>query len=616
MKIPTDQPRHCGALDRSAERQDATYISAIFGLTAVIFLVSPVYQLGDSHYSMLLSESLLRHGSFQLDRYFAQPLSLAKYPGYVEGQPLPAHIEVANGHAYYQFPPGSSVLSIPYVALMRLTGVSAANEDDTYNVPGEVRIERGQAALLMAFAACVFFLLGRQYLLRAWSAAIAIGGALATPVWSTASRVMWDHTWSLLLLSTLALVLVRCEAGRGVNPWLLGTLISWLFFVRPANALVVVVVTSYLLLYQRRVALRYILTGVAWAGLFACYSWIHFGSLLPMYIRHHAGYKLHLGRNVWSGLAGILVSPSRGLLIFLPSVIFVCWLLLVFRKHLSSRRLVWLAIACIVATVVMYASYIDWGGGHGFGARYMTDIVPWVVLLAILSVAAALRWQTERPGRSLRRYVVFGIVVTVLGVAVNAPGALSQSASRWNAEPDDVNDYPERLWDWHRPQFLAYLIPVPPSASVAAPVSLSPLATPLWRLDLQNPDAAPLLKGFSAVSDEGFRWSAARRVEVSIVLTTAERTLVQIKSTAFVPPGLLSRQRVQVSLNGQSLGTVELRGPRMRIYSVLVAPNRWRGTNQLAFDAPDADSPWHLGIGSDRRLLAMGIQTLEVYAIP
>jgi hypothetical protein len=45
------------ALDRSPERQDATFISAIFGLTAVIFLVSPVYQLGDSHYSMLLSES-------------------------------------------------------------------------------------------------------------------------------------------------------------------------------------------------------------------------------------------------------------------------------------------------------------------------------------------------------------------------------------------------------------------------------------------------------------------------------------------------------------------------------------------------------------------------------
>src|SRR5262245_40894548 len=139
---------------------------------------------------MLLSENLLRHGSFKLDRYFTQPLDPEKYPGYVEDRRLPGHIEAVNGHLYYQFPPGSSILSIPYVGLMGLGGVSPANRDNTYNVVGEVIIERGLAALLTALATCVLFLISRRYLSRSWSVCLALGGALSTPLWSTASRVM------------------------------------------------------------------------------------------------------------------------------------------------------------------------------------------------------------------------------------------------------------------------------------------------------------------------------------------------------------------------------------------------------------------------------------------
>jgi hypothetical protein len=39
----------------------------IFILSGCIFLASHVHQVADSRYSMLLSESLLHHGSFALD---------------------------------------------------------------------------------------------------------------------------------------------------------------------------------------------------------------------------------------------------------------------------------------------------------------------------------------------------------------------------------------------------------------------------------------------------------------------------------------------------------------------------------------------------------------------
>ncbi len=598
-------------------KRGSLILASIFVLIASLFLLSPMNRVSDSHYSMLLSESLVQHGSFVLDRYFVRPLDPASYPGYVEDRGLPTHIEVANGHLYYQFPVGSSVLSVPYVALMGFMGISPSQPSQgMYNAEGEVRIERGLAAMLMAIAACLFFLLACQFLPWRWGVALAIVGAVATPVWSTASRAMWNHTWSVLLLSIIALVLVRWEVGKKTNPYVLATLLSWAFFVRPSNIVVIVVVTAYVLICHHRSGLGYVLTGIAWAGVFAWYSWFHFGSLLPLYMRHHASNKLHFGRNIWEGLAGVLVSPSRGLVIFIPSVIFVCFLLVAFRKDLLRMRLVWVALTAIGGTVVMYGAYIEWWGGSSYGARYMTDLVPWIVLLATLALASMLRWQAGQPRRSLRLYLAFGIAVTTLGVVTNAPGALSASASRWNAEGGDVDDYPERLWDWYRPQFLAYLLSVPPRASATPEVVVPSSATPLWELDFRRPEATARLKGFWPVSDGAFRWSVGRRAEVMVDLSETSATVLRIKSAAFVLAGVLPRQRVKISLNGQPLSALEFRGIRVKSYSVLVPANRWTGTSQLSFDIEDAESPWQLGIGADRRLLGVGIQSLAVYASP
>ena len=42
-------------------------------------------------------------------------------------------LELVNGRLYYHLPPGTSILSIPFVAVMNAFGVSAANPDRTHN---------------------------------------------------------------------------------------------------------------------------------------------------------------------------------------------------------------------------------------------------------------------------------------------------------------------------------------------------------------------------------------------------------------------------------------------------------------------------------------------------
>ncbi|MEP6922770.1 MAG: hypothetical protein ABI967_16755 [bacterium] len=170
---------------------------AIFAFTLLVFLISHVHQVADSSYSVMLSQGLLDHGSFVLDSYALPRYDPTWHGYYFKNGPI-YQLEVAGGHVYYHFPPGTSILSTPFVAVLNRFGVSAVNADGTYNPLGEAMIEVGLAALLMAILATVFFYTAMLLLPPRWSAVVALGGALGTQVYSTASRALWSDTWGIL----------------------------------------------------------------------------------------------------------------------------------------------------------------------------------------------------------------------------------------------------------------------------------------------------------------------------------------------------------------------------------------------------------------------------------
>ena len=138
-----------------------------------------------------------------------------------------------------------------------------------YNPHGEVMIEAGLAALLMALLAAIFFYTARILLSPGWSAVIALGGALGTQVYSTASRALWSETWGILLLGVVIFMLLAHESGkRHLSPILLATLLSWMYFVRPTFAVPIVAISIYLFLFHRALLLRYAITGArGWPAL-------------------------------------------------------------------------------------------------------------------------------------------------------------------------------------------------------------------------------------------------------------------------------------------------------------------------------------------------------------
>ncbi len=424
-------------------------------LTLGLFLASPIHQMGDSKYSILLSHSLFKRGSFTLDGY-GLPVPASSYQGEKPAWNEIYQLEVVDGRLYYYFSPGSSILSIPFVAILDLAGIAPVRPDGRYNRVGEIFIQVGIASLLMSVMAAIFYLMSTLVLPNRWSVAVALAGVLGTQVWSTASRGLWSHTWGMFLLGCVALMLVGHETGRrGFYPILVATLLSWAYFVRPTNAITVIVVTLYVLIFHRGVFARYAVTGAGWLAAFIAYSWYHFGQILPKYFR---GSPLTF-ENFWTAVAGNLISPSRGLFVFVPILLFVAYLLARYWTWVPYRPLAALALSSIGAHIILVSGFDPWWAGHSYGPRYLADMVPWFIVLGILAIRAMLDAHRSDEPRGWRIELAVGAVLLVLSVLINGRGAFSHTARMWNVTPVDVDKRPERVWDWSQPQFLAGLAP-------------------------------------------------------------------------------------------------------------------------------------------------------------
>jgi hypothetical protein len=449
----------------------------IFVVAAVVFLSSPVYIFGDSHFTLLLSHHILRHGDIRLDEYLAPPVD----PRLLRHRPTTRlyQVTIVDGHSYYVYPVGSSILSIPFIPVSEALGLSPVRADGRYDLDGELAMQRRLASLLMAALASLFFLTARLVLTPAWSMIVALGGALGTQVWSTASRVLWSHTWGLVLLGLVVFMLVARERrAASANPFLLATMLAWMYFVRPVHSIAVVTVSAYVILrtYDRKASLQYAVTGAAWLLLYIAYSYHYFGQVLPRYYlprRFILTPTLSTLKAYASIAAGHLVSPSRGLLVYVPSILFVAYLLARYRRTLPSVPLTVLGLGNVVGLGVVVSAWPVWWGGHSYGPRLLTETVPWLVLLAIMAIggmlgASAPSTPRARGRRSLELAV--GGTLLILSVAIHARGALAWDTVLWNYFPVDVDRRPQRVWAWREAQFLAGAVkPLGPEAEMYDP---------------------------------------------------------------------------------------------------------------------------------------------------
>ena len=365
----------------------------------------------------LLPLQVVLHGNIELDAW--RPFLVSSYGGHAR------FLHARNGHYYSTYPIAQPLLLTPlYTPLLLAPGLRA------WPLPTLVLlarlIEKLMASLIAsASVACLYLLLLRLTDPRR-ALLLAAVYAFATNVWSTSSQALWQHGASQLAIILSLLCLAIFQERSGWRPAAGAGLFAALSVaMRPTDVLFFAASCAVLLWLDRRARLLawYAGFGALIGGTLALYNLWIFGHL-------RGGYPQPLEGPFWPGLAGLTVSPSHGLFLYSPVLLFALAGAFLWRRH---RSLVFpIAVLFSLAHLLVYAKWPAWWGGDCYGPRLLADILPVLVLL----IVPALSWvDRHRPLKA-----AFSASV-VLSVAVQLIGAFSFPLGFRSPEP---------LWDWSR----------------------------------------------------------------------------------------------------------------------------------------------------------------------
>ena len=264
-----------------------------------------------------------------------------------------------------------------------------------------VLMEKVSASFLASLASVLMYLVLRRVGSR-WSLPLALVFAFGTNTWMISSQALWQHGTGELLIA-LALLLVVTPASP-VRTALLGSVCVLMAANRPPDALVAVAIGLFVVWTRRRSAL-WLLAGAAIPLAALLYYNLHFIGQIA------GGYALvkppkSFFQPVWSGVAGLLASPTRGLLIFSPFFVFLPVGLIQRLRSPGSKGLAVVLSFAVAAQILLY-SLADWRAGASWGPRWLTDLLP--ILLWMLAPAPLVL-------RPLARGLLILLMVVSVGV--------------------------------------------------------------------------------------------------------------------------------------------------------------------------------------------------------
>jgi hypothetical protein len=265
--------------------------------------------------------------------------------------------------------------------------------------------------------------------------------ALGTAAWSVASNGMWQHGPSLLFLAGG----MACLAARPT--WLAALAGLWFGMAvwnRPTNGVFLAAAGMYLLLHRRHALPGFVLAALAPLALMTWYSLTHWGSVLAMGQGHrfgagrHGPHATHFASPLVENLAGLLLSPARGLLVFSPMLVLSFAMLVYLAAHPRRGALaLWMGVGAL-GHLIVHAKWSVWWGGWSFGYRLLIEMLPALTLLLALAWEqwVATRWW---------RLALFAPLAAA-SIYANYLGAWHYP-SDFNAKPGNIDQHTHRLWD-------------------------------------------------------------------------------------------------------------------------------------------------------------------------
>jgi hypothetical protein len=435
-----------------------------------IYLFSGLSRIGtsfDSRWTVYVAESIWNNHDTNLDEYEPQIRESLFYSVQcinAKGHDREGPPETCNGHWYDSYPIGGKVLATPLIIaavnVMRALHPLIRNLHSSqpviegflqadYDVAHPL-IEMEVASAFLAATAVIMFFIALRFLPLKRAVWLTLLFALATSAYSIAGRAVWQHTPSMLLLTIILHLLIRAEepGKQWMAAWV-GLCVALAYTVRPTDSLWVILFTAYVAIRFTRYLGWYLLAAAPVGALWISYNLSIYHHIFSPYYRNDLpGFQSENWGRMAMALAGNLISPSRGLLIFTPVFGFAIWAMLTRKLKLPIAP--WLIAAAVAHWIVVSAYVSNWWAGHSYGPRFFTDITPIFVLFLIPYL---MRWDDlSRLARTTF------ITLALIGFAIHVRGGWSMAVIQWNVDPTNIDAHPERNWDYSDPPFLRWRV--------------------------------------------------------------------------------------------------------------------------------------------------------------
>jgi hypothetical protein len=328
-------------------------------------------------------------------------------------------------------------LYLPAVAYLDRTGWPPLQVDTVARI-----MEKLCASLIAAASVMLVYLLLRRRSDPRTATLLTLVFAFGTTTWVISSQALWMHGLAqLAIAATLLLLTGPCTAWRAAAAGFLCALIA---SNRQPDAILAAGLGVYGLWWARHRVLLFLAAGALPVGLVVAYNLAVAGNIAGAYA---LSYDPHfVNSHVLTGVAGLLFSPTHGLFVFSPFLLFIPCLLPLTLRDPSSRGLMLAIGVAVVAQLILYG-FVDWRQGVSFGPRWLTDMLP-MLFWMLLPIVAAL---------SIAGRVAFGLACGV-AVAIEVVGAfwytgVSDAAVRHARGPD----WMQAAWDIRNASFIAEL---------------------------------------------------------------------------------------------------------------------------------------------------------------
>jgi hypothetical protein len=282
-------------------RRARPYALLFLTLTAIYHSNLRPVAAGDSLPAALIPFSVVLDHSITLDRFGP----------WFQDHPTYRVTHRSHGHWYSVYPVAGPVLVSPLY--LPAAVIPAVRRLPPESLIALARIAEKFTAVALAAASAVWMLalLGRLAPMR-WAWALTCVFALCTATWSTSSQALWQHTFGAVAIVGCLYFLTRWEVEKAAGrwAWCCGAVTAAALMIRPTNAIILLALTAALWQGKAR-GIDYVrmLAPAMVAGiLVAAYNYSTFGTV-------SGGYPILLDPSAVRGLAGILFSPGRGLLI-------------------------------------------------------------------------------------------------------------------------------------------------------------------------------------------------------------------------------------------------------------------------------------------------------------